>query len=76
MLTVHELYHYWKYLTCYARFYVLLSTLKKHALDKNIGACTDNHAASTYARNSKDIASKALLYKIYFMLNGKIDVGK
>ena len=31
----------------------------KHVLDKSIGACTDNHAASTYARNSKDIASKA-----------------
>ena len=52
-----------------------LSTLKKRALDKSIGACTDNHAASTYVRNSKDIASKALLQE-YFMLNGKIDAGK
>ena len=48
---------------------------KKRALDKSIGACTDNHAASTYVRNSKDIASKALLQE-YFMLNGKIDAGK
>ena len=41
---------------------------RQEALDKSIGACTDNHAVSTYARNSKDIASKALF------LNGKIDL--
>ena len=44
----------------------------QEVLDKSIGACTDNHAASTYVRNNKDIASKALLQE-YFMLNGKID---
>ena len=50
---------------------------RKEALDKTKGACTSNHTANTYARNSKDIASKALFlnYKVCFMRNGKIDVG-
>ena len=49
---------------------------QQEALDKSIGTCTNNHAASTYAHNSKDIASKALFldYKVCFMLNGKVDI--
>ena len=63
--------HYWKYLTCYVSLLTRSATL-----DKSIGACTDNHAASTYVRNSKDIASKALLQDIFYAKWYKIDVGK
>ena len=50
----------------------------QEVLDKSKGACTNNHAASTYERNSKHIASKVLFfdYKVCYMLNGKIEIGK
>ena len=48
---------------------------QQKALDKTIGACTKNRAVSIYASNGKDIANKALFlhYKVYFMLNSKIN---
>ena len=33
---------------------------QQEALDKSIGACTNNRSVSIYASNGKDIASKAL----------------
>ena len=49
---------------------------QQEALDKSIGACTNNRAVSIYAHNGEDIANKALIlhYKVYFMLNSKIDI--
>ena len=49
---------------------------QQEALNKSIGTCTNNCAVSIYANNSKDIANKALFlhYKVYFMLNSKIDI--
>ena len=49
---------------------------QQEALDKSIGACTNNRAVSIYASSGEDIGSKALFlhYKVYFMLNSKIDI--
>ena len=49
---------------------------QQKALDKTIGACTNNRAVSIYASNGKYIANKAIFlhYKVYFMLNSKINV--
>ena len=49
---------------------------QQEALDKSIGACTNNRAVSIYANNGEDIANKALFlhYKVCFMLNNKIDI--
>ena len=49
---------------------------QQEALDKSIGAYTNNCAVSIYANNSEDIASKTLFlhYKVCFMLNSKIDI--
>ena len=43
---------------------------QQEALDKSIGACTNNRAVSIYANNGEDIANKAL----FLMLNSKIDI--
>ena len=49
---------------------------QQEALDKSIGACTNNRAVSIYASNGEDIANEALFlhYKVYIMLNSKIDI--
>ena len=49
---------------------------QQEALDKSIGAFTNNRAVSIYANNGEDIANKALFlhYNICFMLNSKIDI--
>ena len=41
---------------------------QQEALDKSIGACTNNRAVSIYANNGEDIANKALFlhYKVCF----------
>ena len=47
---------------------------QQEALDKSIGACTNNRAVSIYANNGEDIANKGLFlhYKVCFMLYSKI----
>ena len=56
---------------------------QQEALDKSIGACTNNRAVSIYATNGEDIAKAKILLtrlyffitiKVYFMLNSKIDI--
>ena len=46
---------------------------QQEALNKSIGACTNNRAVSIYANNGEDIANKALFLYV-FMLNSKIDI--
>ena len=68
-MDANELYRYCNCFACHL-------SLQQKALDKTIGACTNNRAVSIYASNGKDIANKALFlhYKVYFMLNSKINV--
>ena len=49
---------------------------QQEALDKSIGACTNNRAVSIYASDGEDIANKPLFlhYKVYLMLNSNIDI--
>ena len=63
-MDANELY---RYRICFGCYY------QQEALNKSIGACTNNRAVRSTQATAKILLTR-VYYKVYFMLNSKIDI--